>query len=243
METDILKAKVDDAVRLSRRGPRFIGFLTPAETSLLQDYIKYNTDAEFVFWGGHDDAERQILAVCQPYDLPLSFPITPITLRFREQDELSHRDFLGSLMAQGVVRPSLGDILAEKGRAVIFVKSELSDYFLSNITKVGRTGVKTLLGAEEPYPCAHSFQDMSGVVASGRLDCITAFLLNTSREKAVSAISAGLVSVNYREAVSVSRQIQEGDKISVQHTGKFIVDQLGPLTKKGRLSLKCRKYI
>ena len=35
-----------------------------------------------------------------------------------------------------------GDILVEDGRAVVFVKAELSDYVKSQISKVGRVGVK-----------------------------------------------------------------------------------------------------
>lgn len=243
MEESILKARAEDAIRLSHKGPRFIGFLDPSETAFLQAYLKYQRDASFRFWGGYQDAQRCMLGVFQPWDDEPCFPIEAISLYFRDEDQLSHRDFLGSLMAQGVARASLGDILVETGRAVIFVKTELQDYFLNNISKVGRTGVRCSPGAQQPLPAANSFQELSSVVASERADCIVAFLMKTSREKAVLAINGGLVALNYAELSSVSARVAQGDIISIRHTGKFVIDSLGPPTKKGRLVIKCRKYI
>ena len=68
-------------------------------------------------------------------------------------------------------------------------------------------------------------------------------LTEAGREKAAQMVHAGLVSVNHREADSVSHRVNEGDIISIRRYGRFIVDMLGPVTKKGRLSVKCRKYI
>ena len=150
------------------------------------------------------------------------FPLLGLTVRFRKQDTLSHRDFLGSFMAQGVVRASVGDILVEAGRAVLFVKTELAPHFLSQIEKIGRVGVQVSEGFETPLPAAHKF---------------------TSREKAAQMIAGGFVSVNHRETLSASARVASGDVISIRRCGRFIVDALGPKTKKGRLSIQCRKYI
>ena len=46
-----------------------------------------------------------------------SFPITALEFTYREQDDLRHRDFLGSLMAMGIRRDTLGDILTGKAPA------------------------------------------------------------------------------------------------------------------------------
>ena len=94
-----------------------------------------------------------------------------------------------------------------------------------------------------PLPAAHSFQPVGGVIASERLDCLVALLAGSGREKAAQMISGGYVSVNHRETDSVSAKVNEGDVISIRRYGRFIVDSLGPYTKKGRLSIKCRKYI
>ena len=82
----------------------------------------------------------------------------------------------------------------------------------------------------------------SFVVASPRLDCVTAALVGYSREKSGAAIKAGLVTQNYQVAMSTSQKVDVGDKISIRGKGKFVLDRIGPMTKKGRLSIFGRKY-
>lgn len=245
MPNEILKARIDDAVRIARRAPHFIGFLDPGERAEAEDYIKWNNQAEFMFFGGYEDAERCFLGAFPDYLEPMGdyFPIAPITFTFKAQYELSHRDFLGSLMAQGITRNSLGDILIEKGRAVIFIKEELQEYIMTNITKIGKVGVTLTAGFEGDLPVSHHYQEMSGVIASMRLDCFVAFLAGVSRDKAATLISSGLVTLNYREATSNSASVNEASVVSIRGKGKFIVDTIGPQTKKGRTIIKCRKYI
>ena len=145
-------------------------------------------------------------------------------------------------MALGVQRDVVGDILVGEGVCVTFLREEMGEYFLQNIQKIGRVGVKGSLAWEGPLPGAREFLPMSGVVASERLDCLVAFACRTSREKAAGLITAGMVSVNHRETLSVSQRVNESDLLSVRRQGRFLVDQLGPLTSKGRLVVKCRKY-
>ena len=77
-----------------------------------------------------------------------------------------------------------------------FLRREMAPYFLDNIRKIGRVGVKASLGAEEPLPVRREFQELSGVVASARLDCLVGLLCRTSREKAAGLITAGAVQRN-----------------------------------------------
>ena len=81
------------------------------------------------------------------------------------------------------------------------------------------------------------------MVASARLDCIAALAAGVSREKAAGLISAGLVMLNHEVVTSVSTPVTEGAKLSVRGKGRYILDRVGPLTKKGRLSIAGRKYI
>lgn len=244
-ETDsLLTAKLRDGLRLAEKRPYFLGFLNERDTAFCEDFLKYERTS-YLLWGGHEEAERRILGLFPDYlePDPSLFPLTPLTFTFREEDTLSHRDFLGSFMGLGVERDVIGDILVGTGRCVAFVKQEMTDYFLQNIRKIGRTGVKTTIGAQQPLPLEHEFSEISGVVASQRLDCLVALLCRTGREKAAGLITSGLVMCNHREILSVSERVNEGDILSIRKQGKFIIDRLGPLTSKGRLSVKCRKYI
>ena len=44
-------------------------------------------------------------------------------------------------MSLGIERDSVGDILVEDGRCVVFVKNELKNYITSQIFKIGNVGV------------------------------------------------------------------------------------------------------
>ena len=81
------------------------------------------------------------------------------------------------------------------------------------------------------------------MIASARLDCAVAAALGTSREKASAIIRSGLVMLNHEETDSVSLAVGDGDIISIRGKGRFILDSVGPPTKKGRLKLAGRKYI
>ncbi len=241
---DLLYAKLRDGLALSRKRPYFLGFLDEGEAAACEDFLERRREVRFLLWGGYDDAERRIAGLFPDYlepDVDL-FPLSALTFTFREQDPLSHRDFLGGFMALGVERNVIGDILVGKGRCVVFIRSEMEAYFLQNIEKIGRTGVQVASGAAEPLPLDREFLELSGVVASQRIDCLVAFLCRISREKAVKLITAGLVMRNHRETLSVSEHINEGDILSVRKQGKFIIDRLGPVTSKGRLVVQCRKY-
>ena len=95
-----------------------------------------------------------------------------------------------------------------------FVREEISQFILMQVKKIGRVGVTLKEGADYPLPMGRGFTEFSFVVASPRLDCVTAALVGYSREKSGAAIKAGLVTQNYQVAVSTSQKVEAGDKIS-----------------------------
>lgn len=240
----MLAAKLRDAALHSQKRPFFLGFLNEEEAAYCERALRNFPEASGIFWGGYEEAERKMLGLFPEYLEPAEelFPVVGLTVSFRKEDTLSHPDFLGALLSLGVERSVLGDILPEPGRCVLFLRKEMADYFLQNIRKIGKVGVKLSETVEYPLPGLHEFQEISGVVASERIDCMTALLCHTSREKASALILGGMVQVNHREILSLSYQVKEGDKISVRKKGRFLVDRIGPTTAKGRVSVLCRKY-
>ncbi len=241
---NLLSAKLRDGWSLSQKRPSFLGFLTEEETALCRDWLGREKDARFLFWGGYEDAERVMIGFFPDYlePAPELFPVVPLTFSFRREFSLSHRDFLGAFMALGIERDVVGDILVGEGMCVAFIRREMEPYFVQNLSKIGRVGVDVLSGLQGPLPLKREFEECGGVIASERLDCLVALLCRVSREKAAGFITEGLVARNHRETLSVSEHVEEGDIISIRRQGKFIIDQLGPLTKKGRVSVRCRKY-
>ncbi len=245
----LLEAKLADAVRLcfSHQKPNFVGFLDEQQQNLTKKAMKQFAVENYMFWGGYPDAERVVFGVF-PEGFPMqasSFPVAALTARFRGQDELSHRDFLGAFLAQGVQRSALGDFLLEPGRAVCFVRREMAAFFLSEVQQVGRTGVSLQEGAQEPFPCGRRFQEMALTVASLRLDGVVSACAGISRQGAAELIRAGKVYKNQEEMGSLSTLVREGDTLSIRGVGKFRLE--GPdfarETKKHRLRLPVKKYI
>lgn len=242
-QRELLLAKLRDCVRTAGRRPCYLGFLDESEAAFCRDFLK-KEPAGYMLWGGYPEAERVMAGFFPDYMEPGAedFPISALTFSYRASDKLGHRDFLGAFMRLGIERSVVGDILVGEGRAVAFIRREMEGYFLDNLQKIGRVGVKAEAGCREPLPAIREYKDISGVVASQRLDCIAALLCRTSREKAARLITSGAVMVNHQETVETDRRLEEGDIISVRGHGKFILDSFGPLTGKGRLTVKCRKY-
>lgn len=123
-EDAILRAKLQDAIRLARQGSgaHFIGFLNERQAALAAQETEKMQFKNYLFWGGFCGAERVCFGAF-PEWMELSedaFPIETATATFRTDDHLTHRDFLGALMGTGVQRKVLGDILLESGRCVFF---------------------------------------------------------------------------------------------------------------------------
>lgn len=239
-----LLARCRDAIRLGEKSPQFVGFLDEREVVLARQVLQEEGCENARLWGGYEGAERQMLGVFPDY-WPASeeeFPIAAVTVRYRREDSLSHRDFLGAFLGAGVQRAAIGDILPDEGRCVLFLKEDTAPFLLSQIEKIGRVGVSLQRGCSLPLPQAHGFLPIEGIIASERLDCAAACLLGTSREKASVLIRTGMVQLNHRECTECSREIHEGDLLSVRSKGRFCIDRLGPVTKKGRICLAGRKY-
>jgi RNA-binding protein YlmH len=146
-------------------------------------------------------------------------------------------------MALGITRESVGDILVEDGRAVVFLKDEVLNFVITNIAKIGGVGVSAKIGFDLPLPEADALIDLSVTVSSLRLDCVVAALCGVSRNKANEIIAMGFVSVNSLVFEKSTKQITDGDVLSVRGKGKFIVKSTLNKTKKDRTVLEFKKYL
>lgn len=236
--------RVKDAINLCflKSQPRFVGFLSPSEAGEVMGLVK-NTD--HMFFGGYDLADRTYLGIfpdwCEKSEE--IFPITPITFLYRECDKLTHRDFLGTLMSLGIKRSAVGDIVVGSGKAVAFVSSDIEDYIVSQITKVGGVGVKVLVDTNVDISKNISYLECSATISSNRVDSVIAALISKGRTKASELIAEGVVSVNSKQVSKNTQSINNGDVVSIRQFGKFIITSADRKTKKGRLILEWKKYI
>lgn len=241
-----LESRLRDAVRLSASGrARFFGFLDEREADAAKRLAARESLPNVRLWGGYAGAERVLFGAFPDFLEPEdgAFPIAAVTAAYRARDRLSHRDFLGALLNAGIERRAVGDILVGEGRCVFFCRGEIAGFLLSQVEKIGGVGVRLTRGYDGPLPQAHRFADWHAAVASARVDCVVAAAVSTSRTKAAELVRSGLVQINHETVVSPDSAVREGDGISVRGKGRYVLDRVGPLTKKGRLSVRGRKYL
>lgn len=250
-----LAARVAEAVRVCgvRGGNRFVGFLDPHGREVAQNTLNFlRSGAAYGFWGGCEDAERVFLGVGGDGEPPSAqaFPITAVEITWGgfprgtpSRGALTHRDFLGTVLSLGVERRRIGDIRVGEGRCVLFAEKPLGEFIVQNLTKVGGTGVQCAENPSAAVETAPSFQAISDTVASPRLDCVTAALVNSSRAEAARLIASGRVALNFSESSDPTRKVTDDSAVSIRGYGRFLVDSVGPVTRKGRYSLKARKYL
>lgn len=244
MEAELLIARINDTADICERTdkPKFLGFLS-AEQAAAARKIMERKSTNFGLWGGFPSAERVMLGCFPVWCDEYKYPIEPITFTWKKSEQLRHRDFLGSFMALGLTRESVGDILVGDGRAVVFVSQELADYVINQLEKIGGTGVKARIGFEGDLPKGDTAVEASCTVASSRLDGVVAALTGISRATAVQKIAEGAVSVNSAVCEKNVKTVEAGDVVTVRGKGKFTVLSLCDKTRKGRLILKYKKYI
>lgn len=251
----ILTARVHDMIEISEKQyePKFIGFMDLRQRSLILKELSRIKFVRYRFFGGYPEAERVYLGVF-PYEINEEtfendqpqikelLPFAPVEISWKFQS-LTHRDFLGALLSLGVKRESVGDIVVEDGKAVIFVDKTILQFVLQNLERVGKTGVKCGAYEKETVTPHHEFKDIYDTISSARADCVVAALINASRSEAERLIKSGNINVNFEQIEENDYTVEEGATVSIRGHGRFLIDTIGPLTKKGRLKFSARKYL
>ena len=236
-------SQLDDAVYLcqQRQKPYFFPFLSERKQAVAKRYLDSAGFTTYRFFGGYQDSERKVLLLYF-YEEIDDFPVTALEITFRKADKLCHRDFLGALMSLGIERDTVGDILIEDGRCIVFVKTEISSYITSQLFKIGNAGVKIKEADSQSLPQGRGFDEESYVVASLRLDAVVAAVTGLSREKTKQLISSGNVTLNFLPCDNVSKGIESGDTLSIRGKGKYKINGVLGETKKHRTRLSIIHY-
>ncbi len=243
-EEKLFLSHMCDKCDKSERSQRVVytKFITPRQALLAKERLGGIYDIRF--FGGFDGAERTVAAIVPNEWEELQYPVCAIRIDNLGKRELTHRDYLGSILGLGITRDNAGDIVIGVDSAIVMVYSDIADYIVTNLTKVGSCGVR--IGITEDVSSLEitkSFKNLSATVSSMRLDCVIAAIINKSRSVSADIISEGIVNVNYEAVKNVSYTVKDGDIISVRGYGKAIVETDLNLTKKGRIHINIRKYI
>ncbi len=245
-EQNYFTGKIHDLIRREARGEEmvFSSFLTAEEGEIAASICK-NAGAPFFLYGGFDHAERKILAVSSMEHTLLKpcFPFAFLSITAYQPELISNRDILGAVMATGVRRDCLGDIVARKGVLLIVVAAHIAPFLIENVSKIGNQHVRISEIYEEIEIPEPEFQSFRLIVASMRLDAVIAALAKVSREQACRMIEEGNISINHLPAAKKTKELLSGDCVVIRGKGKWLLDSCDGTTKKGRIVLECKKYI
>lgn len=248
-EERVLLAHILDKCEQSRNRniPAATDFLSPAGQRAAQDLLHAAAIHDgYAFCGGYERAERRMLLFLPDWqeEADESEYMTALRCTYRKEDTLTHRDFLGALMAQGVTREKLGDILVSEGSTDLIVSRDIAPYLLQNVTGAGRVKLTLCeIGLPELHIPALKIREIRDTVSTLRLDAVAASGFSMSRGRAQELISAGRVQLNHRETLKSDAPVAQGDVISARGLGKFEVVEVGGLSKKGRTALLLRRYL
>ena len=158
--------------------------------------------------------------------------ISPVFDKFAE--ELSHRDYLGALMNLGIERHLIGDILIDGKYAYIFCIDHIFEMIKEQLDQVRHTRVFVEEVSWEEIGYVQKYKRKEGFVASMRLDVLVSQAFSLSRNISERLLKSQKVFYNGKMCISGGQKIKQGDIISVRGYGKFLVENLGKTSKKGR---------
>lgn len=230
-------------------------FLNLSEQNMLHSIPKNTLYAGYVLFGGYDLAERQMAAflpdalslcgeaeVCSLFSRELCvLRISPLHEKYAE--ELTHRDYLGAMLNLGIERSKMGDILIDGKHAFVFVKPNMREFLIHELTRVRHTMVIVTEVDFQDFHYEPRFEEIKGTVASVRLDSLLALAFSSSRSSLTGLIEGAKVFVNGKLVTSNGYQVKEQDVISVRGMGKFRFCETGKTTRKNRVYVSLLKYI
>lgn len=219
----------------------FTDFLGLGELSVLKGLLRAGASAQVGFFGGCEGCERVMARFGSPdelgYDEPFpikALKISPKSPKYAEA--LTHRDYLGSILALGIERDVIGDIIIKDTEAFVFVKDDMCEYIKDSLTRVRHTDVTITETDADGIAQSRSFRRVRVQAESERADGIVAKVFSLSRERASGLFTKSLVFENGIQ-ISGKSTLTRGATVSVRGYGRFIYLGYESTSRKGKLNI------
>ena len=245
-ERQLLSRVLDKIDQAARGVPACTPFLSEAQQEACTRLLNAAGHPRHLFAGGYPGAERKVCALLPDWMEEDSFepPYTALRCRWLSGEKLTHRDFLGAILGQGIEREKVGDILVGEATCDILVMKELCPYLLQNLDGAGRAKLRVEeVPLTDLQPPEKKVKVIHDTVSSLRLDSVLATGFSLSRGKAADAISAGRVEVNHTLCLKSDRIVAEGDVLTCRGLGKSVLTQVNGQSKKGRTMIVMERYL
>ena len=222
-------------------------FLDPYQRRLAYSFLNKFLELSYHEEGGYSEAERKAIIIYPSYldlyDIENYISAIRIEGKFKF-NELSHRDYLGALMALGIKREKIGDIIVSEKQGIIVLHKEILDYVLFNFKEIGKEKIEaTEISLKDVIKGKTEYKEISTTVASLRLDGIISSAFNISRSNSLNYINNNRVKVNYQPVDQPSYLIKERDLISVRGLGRVEFYMIKGTSKRDRVKIILRKIL
>ena len=242
-EEKYLKAHLADLCERSmdRNIWTYSDFLSLYEQSLLPER------APILRLGGYEGAERVIAAFGSEQEFGYG-PTPPIAVvrvsavSARFDAGMGHRDFLGAVMALGIKRQCLGDIVVGEHEAYIVCLESVAEHICDSLFSVGRTSVTCGIVDAVPRTVMREPEERRVVVASLRVDALVSAVYHLSRGESKTLFERELVFCDGRLVPSPGYRPPTGSIVSVRGKGRFMLVEETGQTKKGNAVVVCRVW-
>lgn len=245
-EYEIFISRIEDMALLSDKkgGSVFSSFLDPSDQLIGGREIGRYKKKDCSFFGGHIYTERKVMSIFDGgYEPPENeYPIK--VLKSKEALDVRHQDVLGSILALSVDRSKVGDINILDDGIQIFVYDTISEFLVSELTKIGGYNVTfEEHDIKDAVVVEPKFKELNIIVPSMRLDAVIGNIFKLSRNEANMFVKGGKVKINHSPVSKPAMTVKVGDIISVRTKGRAIIDSESGQTKKGNTKLLVKKFV
>lgn len=213
---------------------------------VINRYIGFNNMHNYIFIGGYEGAERQVLGFVCDVNNVYSNPVGAVKVIVKTGigKSLSHRDFLGAILNLGIERTKIGDIIIKPFGAYIVLDKDIGEFIRWNLTQIGKYSnieVEQIelgdLEIEKPL-----VKEIQGTVPALRADTVFSIAFGISRTTASKLLQNDKGRCN-GIPVSSSSILKEGDVGTLRGYGKMRLKSVNGMTKKDRVHISIEKYI
>ena len=243
-EEKLLQKRVAEAAVRAQSGVAWFSPFLSLREQQLATIAAEKGRAPYLYYGGFETAERKMLFVGPEVCGEETFPLVALCAEILSPITLTHRDFLGAILALGIKRSHVGDIVVGQKNATIYATKQAAHLIISELASVGRASVRvqevtSTATGEMQTP---ENETASATVASLRADAVLAAVLHKSRTLAASAIAAGHVKVNDRVITQADYHMAENDYFTVKGHGKYSLLATGGQSRKNRTYITWKKH-
>lgn len=227
---------------LSEKTAKLTGFLGGEAADFLRVSLQEDGSLSYKVYGGYRGASRVRFAIA-----PAAFSwdgFEPgISFFCIEGQAVPGDEMITYLKASGVQASEVGDLFESGGSTCGAATSEAASRLADRGADVRGVPVSVVIcDASEIALPGQQAKAIRGTVSSLRLDAIAAAGFPASRTRLSQEIEIGRVKLNGKVCTDTAAKVKQGDSIVIRGRGRLTVDELGPMTAKGRTPVRLSKY-